>query len=129
MPNLLASFASSADALRTYQLSLDVIENNVSNASTPGFARQRQSLQARSFAPEFGLVGGVSPGTRQSARSDFAEQAVRRQNSSLGHFDQLSNVLSQVEGIFSANGACTGRSWSSPSSSAFPFFSRWVSFS
>jgi len=41
---------------------------------------------------------------QQSSRNEFAETAVRQQNSLLGHFDQLTSVLGSVEPNFSASG-------------------------
>ena len=44
MSNLLASLVSSAGALEAYGQVLETAQNNVSNASTPGYAKQNAEL-------------------------------------------------------------------------------------
>ncbi len=62
MANLLSSLVSSASALAAYDQVLQVSQNNVANASTPGFVRHRQTLLAMQFDPAGGLAGGVRAG-------------------------------------------------------------------
>ena len=49
MSNLLASLVSSAGALAAYGQVLEATQNNVANASTPGFAKQSINLYALPF--------------------------------------------------------------------------------
>ena len=100
MSNLLATLLSSANALRAYDQALNVIQNNVANASTPGYARQVQSLSALRFAPEGGLSGGVEAGDLVSRRSQYAERAVRDRQSSVGFASQRASDLEAVEPLF-----------------------------
>ena len=51
MSNLLASLVSSADTLEAYGRVLETTQNNVSNASTPGYAKQSIDLYALPFDP------------------------------------------------------------------------------
>ena len=104
MANLLASLRSSAAALEAYDRVLQVTQNNVANASTPGYAKQRLPLQALPFNPELGTPGGVGAGRLESARNEYAEQAVRRQNTSLGRNEQGVSSLTCLEGIFDISG-------------------------
>ena len=97
MSSLFAALSTSAGALSAYQTVLDTVQNNVTNASTPGYARQSVSLAARPFQPSLGLPGGVSAGDLQSARDAFAEQNVRQQFSSLGTLEQKAQSLSDLE--------------------------------
>ena len=76
MGNLLASLVSAASSMRTLERSLAAVQNNVTNASTPGYARQTQLLKAERFNPGAGLPGGVSAGELISARSSYSERAV-----------------------------------------------------
>src|SRR6266851_1941010 len=85
---------SSSSHLASLGRSLAIIQSNVGNASTPGYARQNLGAALDSLSSE---------GQQQSSRDEFAEQAVRRQNSQLGHFDQLSSLLGQVEVNFGAS--------------------------
>ncbi len=104
MSNLLTSLISSANALRVFERSLVVSQNNVANASTAGYAVQRQVLEAGPFEPNQGLVGGVRAGEVASARNVYAEQAVRRQMESLGYFRQTAESLTFVESVFNVTG-------------------------
>jgi flagellar hook-associated protein 1 FlgK len=97
MSSLFAALSSSAGALRAYQTVLDAVQNNVTNSSTPGYARQSVNLAALPFQPSLGLPGGVSAGNLQSARDEFAEQNVRQQFSSLGTLEQKARSLSDLE--------------------------------
>ncbi|MEJ7607204.1 MAG: flagellar basal body protein [Bryobacteraceae bacterium] len=62
MSNLLASLRTSSGALDALQQSVAVSQNNVTNASTPGYARQRLRMTALEFAPSQGFMGGVKAG-------------------------------------------------------------------
>jgi flagellar hook-associated protein 1 len=105
MSNLLASLRSSATTLEAIQRSVGAVQNNVSNASTPGYVRQRMSLQAIPFNPENGLSGGVTTSGLTSARDQFAETAVRTQATVLGRAEQSQTVLSWVETALNLNDA------------------------
>jgi flagellar hook-associated protein 1 FlgK len=102
--NVLASLISSAGALSAYGQVLEVTQNNVANAATPGFAKQRQALLAMRFDPDMGMGGGVRTGEVQSSRSEYADQAVRRQNTLLGQAQQDVNGLSSLQSLFDISG-------------------------
>ncbi len=104
MANLLATLLSSAHALDVYDKVLAVTQNNVANASTPGYAKQILPLQALPFYPDLGTAGGVRTGLLRSARDAYAEQAVRRQNTALGSQQQAVAGLSTLEAIFDISG-------------------------
>ncbi len=86
--------------MQVFTRALNAIENNVTNANTPGYAKQDQSLTARPFDPAAGLSGGVVAGPLISARSEFLEQAVRSQTELLGSAEQKATDLGQVEPFF-----------------------------
>jgi flagellar hook-associated protein 1 FlgK len=98
--SLVTSLVSSADALEVIERSLAVSQNNVANASTPGYAAQRQGLNALPFDPTQGLVGGVRAGPLLDSRSQFAEQEVRRQQESLGQSTQEAASLAAIQTTF-----------------------------
>lgn len=100
MANLLSSLRTSADSLGVYEKALEVTQNNVANASTPGYARQQFAPVAQRFEPDRGLSGGVGAGPIQSARSQFAERNVRRQSEGLGHASAGAELLAGVEAAF-----------------------------
>lgn len=104
MPNILSELLSSAAALGTYNQVLQVTQNNVANASTPGYVKQRQNLIAMPFDPVSGAMGGVRAGTIESARNLYAEQAVRRQTVLLGQAQQNVNSFSSLQSLFDISG-------------------------
>src|SRR5215471_7549764 len=99
MGSLFSSLVSTAGAIRAYDRSLDVIQNNVSNASTPGYAAARLNLIAEPFDPNAGIGGGVTTGTLQSSRDVFVEQSVWAQQNSVGQFTQQSQSLAPLEQV------------------------------
>jgi flagellar hook-associated protein 1 len=104
MGGLFASLNAGAEALRAFQRSLEVTQNNVSNASTPGYAKQTPALESLPFQPSAGLVGGVRAGDPQSTRDEYLEVAVRYQAALLGNYQAQSGVLSAVEPVFDVSG-------------------------
>jgi flagellar hook-associated protein 1 FlgK len=110
MSNLLSSLLNSAGALNAYEQVLAVTQNNVANASTPGYAKQTLTLEAMPLDLASGASGGVRPGKIQSARDEYADQAVRRQTVGLGEAQQNVNSLTSLQSQFdiSGNGGISG---------------------
>jgi len=104
MSNLLASLIASAGTLEAYGRVLEATQNNVANASTPGYAKQRIGLYALPFDPAGGVTGGVRAGDVVSSRDEFAEAAVREQTTASGYQDQLVKSLSGIESRFDISG-------------------------
>jgi flagellar hook-associated protein 1 len=104
MSNLLASLVSTAGSLEIYGRVLETAQNNVANASTPGYAKQSLELYALPFDPEGGVTGGVGAGNLVSARNEYSEQAVRQQTSGLGYQQQLVGNLTAVQSNFDVTG-------------------------
>jgi flagellar hook-associated protein 1 FlgK len=100
MGNLFTSLLNAANAMSVYNRQLATIQNNVTNANTPGYARQVQNVEAMPFQLDQGLPGGVKAGDIQSTRSEYAEQSVRRQTSLLGAAEQKAADLAQIEPLF-----------------------------
>jgi len=101
MGNLLTSLLNTSNALRVYSQALNVTQNNVVNASTAGYAKQTQALEAMPFDVSVGLPGGVAAGPTVSSRDGFAEQAVRDQQTALGLYQQKTDDLTPLETYFS----------------------------
>jgi len=100
MGNLLTSLLNTANALGAYGQALQTTENNVLNASTPGYAKQVQVLTALPYDPTIGMPGGVAAGPVLSTRSGYAEQAVRGQQSVLGYQQQIATDLTPLQNYF-----------------------------
>jgi flagellar hook-associated protein 1 FlgK len=104
MSNLLASLLSSAGTLEAYGRVLETAQNNVSNASTPGYAKQRMGLDAMAFDPASGATGGVRAGELVNSRNEYAEAAVRQQTAGSGYQDQMVNSLTDIQSLFDISG-------------------------
>src|ERR1700733_4575074 len=104
MGSLFGTLNSSLDAIEAFQAALNVSQNNVSNASTPGYARQVANLEALPFDPSEGLIGGVQAGPTQSTQDEYVNQAVNSQFSQQGNFTAQSSALTSIQGLFDVSG-------------------------
>jgi len=100
MGNLLTSLLNSSNALGVYNKVFDTIQNNITNANTPGYVEQDQSLVSLPFDPATGLAGGIGAGPLVSSRSEYLEQQVRNQQELLGSAQQKAGDLNQVQSLF-----------------------------
>lgn len=86
--------------MRVFERGIMVVQGNVTNANTPGYARQRQVLVAMASDLNSGLAGGVTSGGSQDLRSPYAEQSVRRSLNTLGQASELVAQLARMEPVF-----------------------------
>ena len=92
-------------ALRTQQTLVDITNQNVANANTPGYSRQTADLKASSAYPipvfsqsGIGQLGtGVEITRISRARDTFLDGQVRNQLSSQGRWDARQAALTQLE--------------------------------
>ena len=103
MGSLSLALLNSAQAQRTFTRALNVIQTNVSNVNTPGYATQSPIFLNQPFNPAEGLPGGVAFGNLQDSRSLYAEQSVRDQQGFLNQNQQLSTDLSRLNPAFDLN--------------------------
>jgi flagellar hook-associated protein 1 len=101
--SLLGTLTSASSGLRVVEHALNLSQNNVTNAATPGYAKQRATLQALPFDPP-DVTGGVTFGDPQSSRNAFAEEGVWRQVELLGHAEQKATNLSAIENGLDVSG-------------------------
>jgi flagellar hook-associated protein 1 FlgK len=101
MGNLTTSLINAGNALQVYGSALDVTENNVTNANTPGYAAQTATLEARPFDLVTGAPGGVMLGPTESSRNQFVEQSVRTQQAASAYDQQKVSDLSTAQNYFS----------------------------
>lgn len=90
--------------MEAIQNALDVAQNNVSNASTPGYANQTPTFVADPFNLSQGNDGGVQSGPTQSSDDHYADQAVQAQMSLQGSFTAQSSALSSIQSLFDVTG-------------------------
>ncbi|MBV8906475.1 MAG: flagellar hook-associated protein FlgK [Acidobacteriia bacterium] len=103
MANLLALLGQTANALGAFDQVLEVTQNNVANASSPGYASQSMQLNAQGFQPP-DLLGGVKAGEMQSSRDEYAEQTLRQQTTGLGQQQQAVTNYTSLQNIFNISG-------------------------
>ena len=99
MGSITTSLLNSTGALEGYGRVFNTIQNNITNAHTPGYVRQDQTL-----TPAPGPAGGVSVGPLLSARSLYSEQAVRGAQQRFGAAQQKAGDLTQVQSLFDTTG-------------------------
>jgi flagellar hook-associated protein 1 FlgK len=104
MGGIFNSLNNSLQALRAFQTALEVSQNNVSNASTPGYARQVSTFTAGKFEPSQGLFGGVTANAPQSTDNRYADQAVRSEFEAQGNFTAQASSLQPIQGLFDVTG-------------------------
>lgn len=101
MGSIFSSMVSTAGAMKSLQRSLSVVQNNIVNASTVGYARQESSLIANPFNPNTSATsGGVTSGPMVSSRDAFIESSVWKTQHRAGFSDALSNKLTEIERTF-----------------------------
>lgn len=97
MSSLNATVLGAASALEAFQYALTATQNNIDNASTPGYAKQAVALQADPFDPSVGLTGGVAPGPLVDSRDLLAENDVWQQAGAQGDAAAQSNALTTIQ--------------------------------
>ncbi len=122
MPGFISSLSSAAEAMRVFERALSVVQNNVANASTQGYAKQRLILEAMPFQIEEGLAGGVLGRQLDSTRSSYAEEAVRQRQEAFARADQMAAELGRIELMFDITGEA---SIPGALSALFQSFSAW----
>ena len=108
---MISSFMGLETAKRgmsTSQGALYTTGNNVANANTVGYSRQRVNLVQSSGFPTVGMnspsvagqIGtGVEAETVQRIRDSFLDAQYRTQSNKIGYYGAMSEALSKMEGI------------------------------
>jgi len=124
MGTLFAALNTASNSMNTLEEAIGVVQNNVTNASTPGYVTQTLNLTANPFNANDNLWGGVEASGVQSARDVYAEQAVWSANQQAGLATQQTNSLSSLQDYFDVSGS-TGIP--AALSSLYSAFSAWSS--
>jgi flagellar hook-associated protein 1 len=124
MGSLFSALSSAGQSLQAFEQAIDVVQNNVTNANSPGYADQVPELISQSFQTGNQVVSGGVSETTQDTRSPYADTAVQEQLSLQGMYQQLQTSLTPLENVFDVSS-------SSPIPSAlnqlFQSFSEWSS--
>ena len=102
MGTLSGALRSATRTLSSFSEALSVIQNNIANAATPGYARQRVSL-APVVTPS-GLSLGVEVQQVQSLRDHLLDFQVLLGRQSASLFEKKQQIFQQVEPIFNLSG-------------------------
>ncbi len=105
MGNILASLSNAGNALNVFQQALSVIQNNVNNSSTPGYAAQSLNIEAQPLVVTGGLTGGVSAQGLQDSRDNYAEEQVQLQTHTLGFYTAQSQTTGNIQSYFNVTGS------------------------
>ncbi|MCS7042532.1 MAG: flagellar hook-associated protein FlgK [Bryobacteraceae bacterium] len=100
MGNLFVSLRNAAGALKVFERGAGVVQSNVANASTPGYAKQVQVLTAMPMDLDRGLPGGVASGGTLDLRNAYAEATVRQRATASGYADERRAQLEQLEPLY-----------------------------
>jgi flagellar hook-associated protein 1 FlgK len=108
MTSAFFSLETATRALRAQQTLVDIANQNISNANTPGYSRQVGVVKETRAYPvpvfrqsgEPGQLGtGVAITEINRARDTFADIQIRNQMSSQGRWDAQSAALQQIESV------------------------------
>jgi flagellar hook-associated protein 1 FlgK len=100
MARLVDSFQSGAHSLSVFEQGLQVVSNNTTNATTPGYADQTPVFSADSFSVAGGQPGGVSLGGVQNSRDPYAELNVQAAQNAENYSATVASNLVPIEGAF-----------------------------
>lgn len=95
-------------ALFAQQTALNTTGQNIANANTDGYTRQRAEMQASPAIPYPGMNSGVGPGQLGTGvevnqisrlRDDYLDVQYRQQNQDLGNYTAQADTYSKLEGL------------------------------
>jgi flagellar hook-associated protein 1 len=100
MGNLFSALNSASQSLQAFQEAIDVTQNNVTNANSPGYADQVPQLISQDFQSSTGVNSGGVEEETQDTRSTYADTAVQQQMSLQGMYQQLQTTLAPLQNVF-----------------------------
>jgi flagellar hook-associated protein 1 FlgK len=124
MGSLISALGNAGNALNVIQQALDVVQNNVSNSSTPGYAAQQPNFEALPFDTVGGLPGGVTSGGTTSTDNQFADQNVYQQLQALNYYTAQAQSTGTIQSFFDVSG---NSGVAAALTSLFTSFSAWSS--
>ncbi len=101
--SLFSMLSMGANALQTQQIMLNIAGQNVANAATEGYTRQRGDILQQPDVRVGGLLFGLGSNVDliERIRESLIDDRFRRENSVLGEFAIRMDFLSQLEDILS----------------------------
>ena len=105
MGNLTGALGAATRTLASFSEALSVIQNNIGNAATPNYARQRVSLAPLGTPDGAGQSLGVEVNQIQSLRDRLLDFQVLLAKQATSLFEKKTLTLQQVEPLFRLTGA------------------------
>lgn len=100
MGNLMVSLRNASVGLDIFERGMSVVQGNVSNVATPGYAKQRQGLAAMRADPDSGMLGGVASTGTQDSRSGLIDGTVRQRMARWGGAEERTRQLERMEPVY-----------------------------
>jgi flagellar hook-associated protein 1 FlgK len=98
------NFNTSLSGLLTSQKQMEIAQNNIANANTDGYARQRLEVSSNDALVGNGVESEIGSGVIANQVTRIKDEMligqVRSQQSQVGYYDNLSKTLQDVEVIF-----------------------------
>ena len=66
MGSLFSALTSAGQSIQQFERAMNITENNVTNANSPGYAKQVPELVSQPFQANSGLAGGVTEVTQDT---------------------------------------------------------------
>jgi flagellar hook-associated protein 1 FlgK len=101
MSDLLSLLSLGSNAIAAQNTGIAVATNNVANANTPGFSRQRADFESLEAAP---LIGGVRSGTPQRMADDLLSARIQTSAGSLAMSQAFADALAELESGLTSGG-------------------------
>ena len=101
------SFDTGLAALRAAQLAMQVVGQNVANADTEGYSRQRAMLESIGPAPtgtDLRVGQGVNVNAVRREADDLLAGRLRAETGLEGRLDVLASRLAEIEAVFGEPG-------------------------
>ena len=104
MGNLTGILGAATRTLSSYSQALAVIQDNIANVATPGYARQRVSL-APILVPFSGQYLGVEVSSIQSLRDNLLEAQIQIAGQTKSFYGKSVLIIETLEPIFRLSGS------------------------
>ena len=104
MGNLSGVLAAATRTLSSYSQALAVVQDNIANVATPGYARQRVSL-APILIPITGQSLGVEVTSVQTLRDTLLDSQVRLAGQTRSFFEKTVQIIDSLEPSFRLSGS------------------------
>lgn len=104
MANLIAALGTAGNALDVLQQALGVVQTNVDNSSTPGYASQQLNITAQPFDVATGAAGGIAAQGLISSRDSYADTQVQTQLQTLGLYTAQAQSTATIQSFFDVSG-------------------------